>query len=100
MKRFEIHKKDSGWVVLAGRPSDWAEVRNLLLQVRAEGIENEALYFLAGKPVSLDELLSAAINYGDEQLQRKMETHKQVFYYTGVCGSNCTNSPKSFWVRK
>jgi hypothetical protein len=96
MKRFEVHIKEDGRVHFAGRPSAWAEFKNLLVAIRSEGIENDVVCFVKGKEVSIQEGIDAAIAEGDKAYDKKCETHKQICWLAGAC----ENTRRYAWVRK
>lgn len=96
MKRFEVHTKDDGEAFLTGRPCDWAQVKDLLMRIRSEGLEDSARYFVRGEEVSLEECLSAAASEGEQEQERKRETHREISWLSGYC----ENTRRRAWVRK
>jgi len=96
MKRFEIRVKDDNSVQFAGRPSDWAQFNNILVEIKVDGIENEFSYFVKGKEVTLDEGIDAAIAEGDKAFEKKNQTHKQISWLEGFC----ENTRRYAWVRR
>ena len=96
MKRFEIHAKDDGRVVLAVRPTGWGEVRGLLLELKACGEVALARYYVSGKEVNWSQALAANEEHGDAELAKKRETHREISWLAG----SCENTRRRAWVRK
>lgn len=98
--KFEIRIKETNEVIFKGRPSDYSFFLSELDYLFNSDQQDQAIYLVDGKEVSFDEACSAAEDVADARLAKKMETHKLIHWYDGVCGPLATNTHRTAWVRK
>jgi hypothetical protein len=96
MKRFEIHSKEDGRILLATRPTGWGEVRGLLIELRSFGEQDKAHYYVGGNQVDWQSMLDAANSQGENERAKKLETHREISWLAG----SCKNTRRYAWVRK
>lgn len=100
MATFEIKRKEDGEVVFSGRISDAHAFMNELLCIRGCGSTDEGVYLVRGKQLSLEAALTCADDAIAAAYAKKCETHRQIVYFDGVCGSLASNTRRTAWVRK
>ena len=100
MAKFEIRNRGTNETVFSGRPSDYAEFRNLLLDLLQGGEKDAAAYLIDRREVSFDEAMTVADQVEDARLAKRSETHREIHWYDGVCGPLAANTHRTAWVRK